>query len=167
MIKSVTTHIMPKKALEKQKLDMRRFLKKPLDMKVKDFLEEVVTIYELLNRFPVASPTVPTGKILDNKILDLLESAMANSWKHHMVLQRFYPMDGTIVEQVDFCKRNESTKELPVVKKKVTRRLENTTTREARKDPRNSCPKRRVQALTNACFMDQTKTITQRTDTPS
>ena len=104
VIKSVTTHIMPKKALQKQKRFMWRFLKKPLDMKVKDFVERVITINELLTRFPDTSPTVPAAKIPDHTILDLLESAMPISWQRHMVLQGFDPMDRTIAELVDFCK---------------------------------------------------------------
>ena len=40
MIKAVTAHIMPKKALQKQKHHMPRFLKKPLDMKVKKLWNE-------------------------------------------------------------------------------------------------------------------------------
>ena len=76
VIKAVTAHIMPKKALQKQKCHMRRFLKKPLDMKVKDFVEQVVTMNDLLTRFPDPSPTVPAAKIPDNEILDLLELTM-------------------------------------------------------------------------------------------
>ena len=45
VIKSVTIHIMPKKVLQKQKRYMPRSLKKPLDIKVKDFVEWVVTMY--------------------------------------------------------------------------------------------------------------------------
>ena len=70
VIKSVTTQIMPKKALQKQERYMQRFLKKPLDMKVKEFV--VITMNKLLTCFPDASPTVPAAKIPDNKILTLL-----------------------------------------------------------------------------------------------
>ena len=51
VIKSVTNHIIPKKALQKQKHYMRRFLKKPLDMKVTDFVEQVITMNKLLTIF--------------------------------------------------------------------------------------------------------------------
>ena len=115
--KSVTTYIMPNKALQKQKHYMQRFPKKPLDMKVKDFVEQVVTMKELLTCFPDASPTVPTAKIPDNKILDLLESEMPISWQRHMVLHGFDPMDRTIAELVNFCERIKLTKELPTGKK--------------------------------------------------
>ena len=108
---------MPKKLLDKQKRYMRRFLKKPLDMKVKGFVERVITMNELLTRFPDAIPAVPAAKIPDKEILDLLESAIPNSWQRHMVLQGFSPMDRTITELVDFCNRVELTKELLVVKK--------------------------------------------------
>ena len=84
---------------------MQRFLKKPLEMKVKDFVERAV------------SPTVPAAKIVDNKILDLMESATPISCQRHMVLQGFDPMDGTIAELVNFCERIKSTKELLAVKK--------------------------------------------------
>ena len=67
VIKAVTAHIMPKKALQKQKRYMRRFLKKPLDIKVKDFVEQLVSMNKLLTRFPDASPTIPTTKIPDNR----------------------------------------------------------------------------------------------------
>ena len=89
--KSVTTHIMPKEALQKKKIYMCRFLKKPLDMKVKDFVERVISMNKLLTIFPDVSPTIPEKKIPDKKILDLLESAMLiyvptwfwpNVWNH-------------------------------------------------------------------------------------
>ena len=80
MIKSVTDHIFPKKALQKQKRYIQRFLKKPLNMKVKDFVEQVVTMNTFLACIPDANPTVPTAKIPDNEILYLLESAMPISW---------------------------------------------------------------------------------------
>ena len=76
VIKAVTAHILPKKARQKEKRYMQRFLKKSLDMKVKDFVERVVSMNDLQTRFPDASPTIPATKIPDDKILDLLESAM-------------------------------------------------------------------------------------------
>ena len=108
---------MPKKALQKQKHYMQRFLKKPLDMKVKKIMEQVIKMNKLLTCFPDASPTVLAAKILDNKILYLLKSAMPIIWQRHMALQEFNLMDGTIAELVNTCKRIKWTKELPVVKK--------------------------------------------------
>ena len=96
---------------------MQRFLKKPLDVKVKYFVERVITMNELLTRIPDASPTVPAAKIPDNKILYLLELAMPISWQRHLVLQGLNSMDETIAELVDFCERIELIKELPAVEK--------------------------------------------------
>ena len=80
VIKSVTTHIIPKKALQKQKCYMQRFLKKQPNMKIKDFVEWVITINDLLTCFPDAIPTVPAANMSDNKILNFLESAMPIIW---------------------------------------------------------------------------------------
>ena len=166
-IKSVTTHIMPKKALQKQKRYTQRLLKKPLDMKVKDFVERIMMMNKLLTCFPNASPTVPASKIPDNNILDLLESEMPISWKRHMVLQGFDPMDGTIVGLVDFCKRIQLTKELPVVKKSSHNKTRKSHNNSNKKESKNRNPKGEVQVLTTVCCTDQTRPITQRTATPS
>ena len=88
-------------------------------------------------------------------------------WQQHMVLQGFHPMNGTITELVDFCKRIESTKELPAVKIPVMRRPEKTTTRAVRKDPRNASPKGKDQVRTTVFCKDQTIPITQMTAMPS
>ena len=108
---------MPKKALQKQKRYMRRFLKKLLDMKVKNFAELVIIMNKLLTRLPNTSPTVPAAKIMDNKILYILESTMPISWQRHMILQGFDPMGGTIAELAVFCEQIKLTEELPAVKK--------------------------------------------------
>ena len=88
-----------------------------MDVKVKDFVERVVTINELPTCFPNASPTVPAAKILDNKIPDLLESAIPITWQRHMVLQGFDPMDRIIADLSNFCECIELTKDLPLTKK--------------------------------------------------
>ena len=130
---------------------MRRFLKKPLDMKVKDFVEQVVTMNELLTCFPDASPTVPTAKIPDDKILDLLESAMPITWQRHMVLQGFDPMDRTIADLVDFCKRIKLTKDLPSSKKPGHKKTGKGQEKGERKVVRNARPKGKVHVRTSAC----------------
>ena len=115
VIKAVTVHVMLKKTLQKKRY-MRRFLRKPIDMKVKDFVERIFDINELLTFFPDLSSTVVASKIPDDKLLDLLESVMLYSWQRHMILQGFDPMEGTVPDLVDFCKRLEATEETPKTK---------------------------------------------------
>ena len=79
-------------------------------MKLKDnFVEQVILINKLLTCFPDASPTIPADSILDNEILDLLESTIPITWQRHMVLQGFDLVEGTIAKLVNFCKHIKLT----------------------------------------------------------
>ena len=92
---------------------MRSFLRKPIYVKVKDFVEWVIAINKLLTLFHDPSSKVVVNKIPNHKILDLLESVMHYSWQRHMVLQCLEPIDWTIAYLVDFCEQLEATEESP------------------------------------------------------
>ena len=113
VIKSVTEHVFPKSAHQKQKSYMRRFLKKPRDLTVKQFVERVIHINELLERFPDPSSTRTATKMPEDEILDLLEASMPYAWQKHMRLQGFKPLESTIKEFVEFCERLELTEDMP------------------------------------------------------
>jgi len=51
---AVTAHVFPIKALQTQKCYMRRFIRKPQDMKAHEFVSRVCKINELLTEFPQA-----------------------------------------------------------------------------------------------------------------
>ena len=104
-IKDVTEHVFPKSAYQKQKSYMRRFLKKPRDLSTKQFVERVIHINELLERFPDPSSTRTATKMPEDEILDLLEVSMPHAWQRHMRLQGFKPLERSIKEFVEFCER--------------------------------------------------------------
>ena len=91
---------------------MCRFLKKPRDLTAKQFVEHVIHINKFLERFPDPSSTRTATKMPEDKILDLLEASMPHAWQKHMRLQGFKPLESTIKESVEFCKRLESTEEM-------------------------------------------------------
>ena len=138
---------------------MRRFLKKPLDMKGKDFVEQVITMNKLLNPFPDASPTVPAAKIPNNNnITDILESEISITWQHHLVLQGFNPMDGTIAELVNFFKKVKSTKELPVVKKSSHKKTRKYHSKGGKKGAKKRNPKGESSSAYNCMLYRLNKT---------
>ena len=58
---------------------MRRFLKKPLDMPVQEYIAQVIKINDYLEEF---RPTIVGGnatKLPDNDLLDLLEFGILSS----------------------------------------------------------------------------------------
>ena len=63
---------------------MRRFLKKPRDMPMQEYIARVIKINDYLKESP---PTVVGGnttKLPDNKLLDLLEFGIPISWQRQM-----------------------------------------------------------------------------------
>ena len=114
VIRAVTEHVFPKSAYQKQKSYLRRFLKKPRDLSVKQFAERVIHLNELLGQFPNPSSTVTATKMPEDEILDLLEASMPFPWQKHMRLQGFKPLESTVKEFIEFCERLESTEEAPI-----------------------------------------------------
>jgi len=103
----VTAHIFPIKTLQTQKRYMKRFLRKPRDMKAREFVSRVRKINELLTESPQATDE---SKLLRDELLDLMEFGMPASWQKAMILQDFDPVShSSIAEFVGFCERLEPT----------------------------------------------------------
>ena len=88
-------------------------MKKQRDLRSKKFVERVIHINKLLERFPNLSSTMAAAKMPKDKILDLLEASMPHAWQKHMHLQVFETLESTIKEFVNFCKQLESTEDAP------------------------------------------------------
>jgi len=69
----VTKHVFPKRALQTQKRYMRRFLRKPPTMKIREYVARVIEINDLLSQFPRAITGQEATLLQDDEILDLLE----------------------------------------------------------------------------------------------
>jgi hypothetical protein len=111
VIKGLTLHVFPRRALSTQKRCMRRFFRKPIDMTMQEFMARVVEINELMAQYP---PNFNENQKLPNdEILDIGEFAMPNSWQQEMTRQDFDPQDVDINALVAFCERMEATEEAP------------------------------------------------------
>ena len=113
VFKKVTEHVFPPKSLQKQKRFMRRFLRKPQDIKIKNYVERVVELNELLTEFPDPSATLAAAKLPDDELLDLLEFGVPRDWQDQMLLHGFDPVDSTPEQFVHFCERIEATEVNP------------------------------------------------------
>lgn len=85
---------------------MRRFLRKPRDMKARDFVSRVCEINKMLSKFPQGTAE---SKLPRDELLDLMEFGMPSSWQKAMILQDFDPVNHTIAEFIGFCERLELT----------------------------------------------------------
>jgi hypothetical protein len=106
VMQAVTAHVFPQRALNYQKRYMRRFMRKPKTMSIREFSARVAEMNAYLTEFP---PFEADQELSGEEIIDILEFAIPNSWQKNMVLQGFEPLDHTTAEFVSFCERNEFT----------------------------------------------------------
>jgi hypothetical protein len=109
-VKSLITHIFPLRALRIQKRYMRRYMRKPRDMKMRTYRNRVVELNNYLAKFP--SDFSDAQKIDDEEIVDILEFGTPNKWQYEMVRLGFDSATATSQALVEFCERLEFTEEL-------------------------------------------------------
>ena len=103
-INDLIEHIVPKRALIYQKRAMRRFMCKPADMPIKDFMSRLTEINSYLEFFPPFEANQPLPQ---DELVDIGEFAIPMSWQKQMVLQGFEPLERDTSDLVDFCDRFE------------------------------------------------------------
>ena len=113
VMRDLDLHVFPKKALRIQKRHMRRQMRKPRDMRVRDFVARVQEINNHLDQFP---PFAVGQTLPEDEVLDILESAVPNSWQKEFVRLGFDPMENDIKEFIDRCERLEFTESLETKK---------------------------------------------------
>ena len=112
----LTAHIFPVHAYREQKRFLRRFLKKPKDWTVREFVTHVQEINAYLIFFRTETQDAAAA-LPEDELVEALYHAMPNSWRNTMVLQGFNYVNHTVIELLQFCERLE-TLEPPAEKKK-------------------------------------------------
>ena len=102
--RALIKHVFPRKALVTQKRWMRRFLRKPRDMKTRHFMGRLTEMNEYLKEFPDFEEN---QKLPIEELMDVAENGIPASWKKIMILQGFDPMESSPTEFVEFCERIE------------------------------------------------------------
>ena len=109
-IRSLITHIFPLRALRIQKRYMRRYMRKPREMKMRTYRNRVIELNNYLVMFP--SNFNDAQKIDEEEIVDILEFGTPNKWQYEMVRMGFDSATATSQELVEFCERLEFTEDL-------------------------------------------------------
>jgi hypothetical protein len=106
-IKALTKHVFPQRALQVQKRYMRRFMRKPREMKMREYRNRVVELNGHLARFPPEFDE--KQKLDDEELIDILAFGVPNTWTREMVRLDFDPAreETTIQDLVEFCERQE------------------------------------------------------------
>ena len=101
---AVTVTVLPHKALQTQKRYMRRVLRKPQGMKIRDYFGRYIELNEYLKEFP---PFQADQQLPNDEVLEHAEFAIPNSWQKQMVLHGFNTISRTMDEFIQFCERLE------------------------------------------------------------
>ena len=109
-LQAVTMTVFPKKALMTQKRYMRRILRKPKNMKIRDYCARYSEINKYLEAFPPFKGR--DQMISDEEVLEHLEFAVPNSWQKQMVLQGFNTLERSVDDFIEFCERLEFSEQV-------------------------------------------------------
>ena len=104
-IRDLTQHVLPKRALRIQKRYMRREMRKPRDMKMREYRNRVLELNNYLSRFP--NNFNDEQKLEDEEITDILEFGTPKTWQKELVKQGLDSTEMTTQEMVEFCERLE------------------------------------------------------------
>ena len=106
----------PYKALEKQKRFMRRKMRKPAEMRTREYVNRLRHInYEELPKLP---PFDDNQRLADDEMIDILIYGLPKSWIKEMDRQDFDPFAHPIMRSVEFCERMESSEDFQPEQKK-------------------------------------------------
>ena len=103
-VQGLIEHVFPRKALATQKRYMRRFLRKPRDMKIREFMNRLNEMNAYLKEFP---PFKENQGLPDDEIMDIAEFAVPSTWQKTMIMHGFNPTAAAPSEFVEFGKRIE------------------------------------------------------------
>ena len=100
---------MPRRILVKVKRHLRREMRKPRDMGVRRYYQNLLRInYQIIPKLPPFGTNQSIGK---DELLDVLLFGTPKSWQKEMERQGFDPMDKPLKDVVDFMERIEATED--------------------------------------------------------
>jgi hypothetical protein len=103
-VQGLVSHVFPNRALVLQKQYMRRYLRKPMEVKFRNFMSRLVEINEYLKLFP---PFGDNQNLPMDEILEIAEFASPMKWRKAMNMHGFDATMHTPFEFVEFCERLE------------------------------------------------------------
>ena len=108
-LNSVTEKVMPKRALQTQKRYMRRIIRKPVEMKIREYLTRFMELNKYLEQFP---PFDEEQNLPDDEVMEHAEFAIPNSWQNQMVMHNFNTVENSMADFIEFCERLEFTENM-------------------------------------------------------
>ena len=116
-VNALVTKIFPTKSLNKQKSYMNRHLRKPIDMKVRLYVERVQLLNTYLKEFP---PFNNNQSLPDDAVVEIAYHGLPRTWKDFLLMQGFDEQEGNISTLLEISQRIETMEEWSETKKAAT-----------------------------------------------
>jgi hypothetical protein len=106
-LQAVIAHAAPFKVLTKQQRHMKKWMRKPADMKIRTYMSHIFNINN--EELPYLPPFAGDSQKLDkDDIVEVILNACPNSWTNEMTRQNFDTDCHTLKEIIEFCERLEA-----------------------------------------------------------
>ena len=156
-LKAVCDMVFPARAVLTQKRYMYApcFLRKPAGTKTAEFVACLHKINAYPLKFPAIGETEPVA-LLDNKLLDILEYRIPNTWQHTMILHNFDLLEHSVAEfmyhSVNTWNKSRIRKELCQVTKSILKCSPDRLDAKANASRKKQQTKNEILARSTACF---------------
>ena len=105
-LQGMVTRLVPSRALAKVKRHIRRHCRKPADMGIREYFQNLFRINT--QEIPALPPFAANQAFRDDEFIDIILFGTPTSWAREMDRQGFDPMDHTVEEVVTFMEQLES-----------------------------------------------------------
>jgi hypothetical protein len=106
-VDAVIMNSMPYECLRMQKRYMRHYMRKPREMRMKEYVGHVRKMNK--DELPQLPPFENGQSLEDTEIVDLVHHSLPREWQKKMIEQNFVPERSTMQALTDFCERIEVT----------------------------------------------------------
>ena len=107
-LNKVASHVFPPTAAQMQKHFLRRVVRKPASMKIREYAARIQELNNYLPSFPPGpGATRAVTKLEEDELVELMHSGVPRAWRRFMMLHDFSTMTATVQEFIAFCERME------------------------------------------------------------
>ena len=108
-IQALDTHVFPTLAAVMQMRHMKIFMKKPVDLLIREYVARILGINAYFPDYLEPIPGIKETKINDRDNKDLAEFGLPAHWKRAMLHQNFMFIEHSLSDMVSFCERLQMT----------------------------------------------------------
>jgi hypothetical protein len=109
VLDNMGNYVFPRRALQLEKRYMRRYMQKPRNLKMQEYMARVEELNNDLGYFP---SFMQGSRLVEDELLDIYEFGVQAAWQKRFLLHGFDPLKHWKQEFLEFCEQLEATKDI-------------------------------------------------------